>query len=169
VLFMPGPCNYARPGVPSLAFTLVERTILDDDGGEITIAVPSFEEAPVQANPDDIINRQSKVHGAGRGPDPAKTAELAIALVEFLKDKGPVFLSELFDEFGSKEFLDEQKWNHKSDRFEWSNTTALYRAAPYVQKLEPPHDGWVVITSKDNPSLRSLNGRARWMLQRLDF
>jgi hypothetical protein len=166
VLFMPGPCNYARPDVPSLAFRLVERTIPDGDGGEITIAVPEFDPAPVDVDADDVVNRQSKVRSGTRGPDPVRTNELAIALVEFLNGKGPVFLGELFDEFGSKGFLGENKWNPKEDRHEWTNKKALYRAADAVATLGPPHNGWMVATSKDDASLRSISGKVRWAVRK---
>jgi hypothetical protein len=168
ILFMPGPCNYAKQEIPSLAFTLVERTIEDGDGEDLTIAVPVFDPTPVQADPDDIVNRQAKAKGGTRGPDPAKTSELAIALVTFLQDKGPVFVGEIFDHLGRQGFLGEQRWNPKKDRLEWSNQTAVYRAAEAVAMLKPPHDRWLVATSKDDPSLRSFSGKARWELRRRD-
>jgi hypothetical protein len=166
ILFMPGPCNYAKADLPSLAFTLIERTIPDDEGGTITLAVPQFDPDPVQVDPDDIVNRQSKNHTGSRGPDPAKTTLAAIALVEAMKDQGPVFLGSLFDTLGAKGFLGERRWNPKTDRFEWSGASAIYRAAAAVANLPAPHDGWQVVTSKDDPSLRSTNGHARWELRR---
>ena len=167
ILFMPGPGNYARPDVAALAFTLVERTIPDEEGGQLTIAIPEFDSNPVEVEADDVVNRQSRVKATeSRGPDPVQTTKLAIAMKTFLSGKGPVYLKELFDEFGKQGFLGHKKWNPKKNREEWSNERALYRAGESVEALEAPNDGWEVATSKQDPGLRSSDGRVRWALRR---
>ncbi len=166
VLFMPGPSNYAGPDVPSLAFRMVERTIPDDEGGQITIAVPEFDAGTVEADPDDIVNRPARVKAGTRGPDPSETPKLAVWLVEFLNSKGPVYFGEIADAAGQAGHLGTQKWNAAKGRQEWSKFTAIYRAVDAVLTLPAPSDGWEVVTSKMDPSLRSASGKVRWALRR---
>jgi hypothetical protein len=166
VLFMPGPCNYTRADIPSIAFTIVEKTIPDGEGGEITVAVPEFAIETVEADPDDVVNRQAKSKCGSRGPDPSSTPKLALWLIDFLKSKGPVFLGEIADAAGQAGFLGTQRWNPEKNHQEWSSFTAIYRAADAVEKLPAPDDGWEVVTSKKDPALRSITGKARWAIRK---
>jgi hypothetical protein len=168
VLFMPGPSNYARADLPSLAFTIVERTVQDSEGGEIKIAVPEFEAGTVEADPEDIVNRPARAKGGSRGPDPSETFKLALWLVQFLDGKGPVYFGEIVDAAGQAALLGSQRWNPAKERQEWTKFTAIYRAADYVAKLPAPNDGWEIVNSKKDPSLLSISGKVRWALRRQD-
>ncbi len=168
VLVMPGECSYSKRSQGALAFNIIERTIADDEGGQITIGVPEFEVETVEVDPDDIVTRQVRTKGGTRGPDPSATTKLAEWLVEFLKDRGPITLGEIAESAGQAGHLGSQKWNPAKERNDWTKFTTLYRAADAVTKLDPPLDGWKIATSKQDPNLRSVSGAARWALIRED-
>jgi hypothetical protein len=167
-LVMAGDCSYARRSQAALAFRIVEQTIPDDECGEITIAVPEFEAGTVEADPDDIVTRPPKGKGGARGPAASEAPKLAEWLVTFLKDQGPVKLGEIAESAGQAGLLGVQKWNAKRSRDEWSKFTTLYRATAIVPELPAPLDGWEIVTSADDPSLKSVGGAARWLLKRRD-
>jgi hypothetical protein len=164
--FMPGPCNYAPAGMESLAFSIVDREIPDGEGGVMNIAVPEFENGTVDVDPEAIVNAACQRKKSGPGPDPSETPKLAIWLANFLNGKGPVFLGEIIDAAGQAGLLGVQRWIDKKNRNEWTKCTTLYRAADAVEHLDPPDDGCEIITSKKDPSLKSISGAARWALKR---
>ena len=162
-LFMPGPGNYADADTPSIAFGLVERTIPDDEGGTITIAVPEFDPLTVTANADEVVNRQCR--HSKPGPPAVEANKLAKFLVELLWREGVTLLAKIADEAGAAGLLGKQTIGGDG-RTKWSGFTALYRAVEAVPNLPPPYDGWIIVTSKDDPSLKSANGKARWEARR---
>jgi hypothetical protein len=166
-LVMAGDCSYAPRHQDALIFRVVERTIPDEEFGPIAIAVPEFSAETVEVDPDDIVTRAPKGKGR-RGPDAVVGPKLAAWLTTSLRDRGPVLLGEIADEAGQAGLLGEKRWNAKKGREEWSKFTVLYGAVDLVPGLPPPDDGWEVVTSKDDPTLRTLNGRARWLLRRRD-
>jgi hypothetical protein len=165
VLFMPGPGNYARADLPAIAFSMVDKTIPDSEGGTITITVPEFDKGTVDVDPDDVVNRKPAKAGA-RGPDPTEKPKFAEWLIGFLKDKGPVFVRAIIEAAGLAGLIGTPTWNPKYNRNDWSNLTALYRAGDSVEHLPPPHDGWEIVTSKKDPTLRAVASGTRWALRK---
>jgi putative DNA primase/helicase len=160
-LFVQGKCNIAPDDLPAVAYSLVKTTI-PSPAGEIETAYPVFEADTVKVNLQEVMGG-----GNGkRGPEPVKSLEIARFLVEFLKGKGPVFLGEIMDVAGSRKLIGEPCINQGYPS--WTYRSGLYRAVEEVRGLPAPDDGWAVVTSKDEPSLRSMNGKARWELRRAD-
>ncbi len=164
-LFMPGPCNYADADTPAIAFTIVERTILDDAGNPMAIAVPEFDPVPVQVNPDDVVGRQ--VRRSKPGPPAVEAGKLAKFVLDLLRRDGVTLLAKIADEAGAAGFLGKQTVD-ADGRTKWSGFTALYRAVDAVPGLPSPDDGWVIVTSREDSSLRNANGKARWMAKTSD-
>jgi hypothetical protein len=162
-LFMPGPCNYADADTPSIAFTIGLRDIPDDEGGMISVAVPEFDPVTVAANADEVVNRQSR--RSTRGPAATEIPKLAKLLLDRLRsERGPMLLGAIADEAGNAGLLGKQVL--KNGRAEWTGFTTLYRAVDAVPNLPPPDDGWEIVTPKEDPTLRMVNGKARWEARR---
>ncbi len=106
----------------------------------------------------DLMNSRE---GRGRGPLPMLILKLAKFLVEFMRGKGPVMLGEIAQAAGQAGLIGKQKPDGK-----WSMFTKLYDAVESVPKLAAPDGGWKIVTSKDDPSLVSIAGKAKWELRR---
>ena len=158
-LFVQGKCNIAPDDLPAVAYTLVKTTV-PSPAGEIETAYPVFEADTIKVNLQEAMGG-----GSGkRGPEPIKTAEIARFLVEFMKGKGPVFFGEIMDVAGARKLIGEPCLSQGYPS--WTYKRGLYRAIEEVPSLPAPDDGWSVVTSKDDSSLRSINGKARWELRR---
>jgi energy-coupling factor transporter ATP-binding protein EcfA2 len=157
-LFVQGKCNIAPDDLPAVAYSLVKTTV-PSPAGEIETAYPVFEADTIKVNLQEAMGG-----GSGRrGPEPVKTLEIAKFLVEFMKGKGPVFLGAIMDEAGARKLIGEPTMDKGHPT--WTNRRGLYKAIDEVSRLPKPDDGWVVVTSKEDPSLLSTNGRARWQLR----
>jgi putative DNA primase/helicase len=157
-LFVQGKCNIAPDDLPAVVYTLVKATI-PSPNGEIETAYPVFDAETVK------VDLQEAMGGGGhkRGPEPIKTTEIARFLVEFMKGKGPVFLGEIMEVAGARNLIGTPTTDR--GRPSWTYKRGLYRAIDEVPSLAAPDDGWKVVTSKDDPALLSLNGKARWELR----
>jgi hypothetical protein len=124
--FMPGPCNYSPSGLESLAFKLVEKEILTEEGESIVVAVPEFEPGTVDVNPQDIV---SVVGRKKPGPQSKVQKELAEWLYERLKDTLPVSAGLLYNE--AAEAFEHAKPNPLGVKTDgrWSKGRNLMRAA----------------------------------------
>lgn len=161
-VFALAKCNVAPDNLPAIGFRIEERT-LPSEAGDITTAVPVFDDEPMEISLHEAMT-EDKGAGGKRGPDPAKTRKLAQWLVDFMKDKGPVYLSDIIEAAGDEGFLGKpmEEGAHKY------RSTALYRAAEQVPRLQMPPQ-WEIVTSKQDKALEGLRlrdgGRARWMLK----
>jgi putative DNA primase/helicase len=158
-LFVQGKCNIAPDGLPAVAYSLVKTTV-PSPAGDIETAYPVFEAETVK------VDLHEAMGGGKRGPEPVKTIEIARFLVEFMKDKGPVFFGEIMEVAGSRKLIGEPCVSEGYPS--WTYRSGLYRAIREVPELPAPDDGWIVVTSRDEPSLRSMKGKARWELRRAD-
>lgn len=156
------------PKQPALAYA-IEPFSYESGGKVISTSRLKFEEKTFAADEYELAQGQKDAHrGRKRGPDPAKMNELVRFLFDFMKGKGPVLLGEIGEAAGKAELIGSQVWDEKKGRYKWSNFSALYDAAERVAELPAPDDGWVIITSKVDPDLRSTSGHARWLLRRAD-
>ena len=158
-LFIQGKCNIAPDDLPAVAYSLFKTTV-PSPTGEIETAYPVFEADTVKVDLNEAMGGGA---ASKRGPDPIKTAEIARFLVEFMKGKGPVFLGEIMEVAGARKLIGEPCMNKGYPS--WTYKSGLYRALEEVPRLPAPDDGWEVVTSKDDASLLSLNGKARWQLR----
>ena len=158
-LFVQGKCNIAPDDLPAVAYTLV-KVMVPSPNGEIETAYPVFDPETVKVDLQEAMGGGS---GRKRGPEPMKTTEIARFLVEFLKGRGPVFLGEIMDVAGGRRLIGEPCTDR--GRPSWTNKRGLYKALDEVPNLPPPDNGWTVVTSKDDPALLSMNGKARWQLR----
>jgi hypothetical protein len=166
VLVMPGPGNYGKAGQKALTFTIVEREIRGSTGEAITIGVPEISTETIQVDPDEIVNRQPARRENRPGPQTAKLDDLVWFLFDFMKDKGPIFLRDIIGAAGDAGHIGERVEDEKTGRFRWKGVRRLYEAADRISKSSAPDDGWIVVTSADDPSLRSVDGRTRWIMIR---
>jgi hypothetical protein len=150
-------CNNAPDDLPAIGFK-VEGRMVDSDGQQIETAVPVFDAETMTIDIREAMNQDK---GAGkRGPDPAKKKELAIRIVEFMKDRGLVPVHEMFRMAGAAGYLGAEKADGR-----WSSPNPLYRAKDYVPELEAPHDGWEVVTSREDGTICDIKGGHRWLLR----
>jgi hypothetical protein len=133
-LFMPGDCNYGKPDLPALAFVVVDTTIPDGQGGEVTIGIPEFQPDPVAVDVDDIVNHQAGRKGP-RGPRPLKTDQFAEWLRQALKD-GAVAIFQLIDRARAEKLLAEPTAHNPKP-----SLTSLYHARDRLPTLYP---GWEI-------------------------
>lgn len=161
-LFSLAKCNVARDDLPSLRFHIEERTVQGEDG-PVATAVPVFDAETVRV---DLHEAMTSDKGATRGRPSVETPKLAAFLVEFMHGKGPLHLGAIADAAGDAGFLGRNVVDPNTGRSKWTAFTALYRARSEVEKLPDPLDGWVVVTSKEDPSLRGVNNTTRWALRR---
>ncbi len=158
-LFMQTDNTLARSDLPSVAFTLEPRDVVNQKTGlTFQIWVPKFEDQTVQVDPADVLN------GVGRkprGPAPVQTLKLAKFLLDLLRDNGPVLLGKIADDVGTKGYLGNML-STADGKTKWSGFNNLYRAIEQVPKLPAPDEGWRIMTSKDDPGLRSVDGKVRW-------
>ena len=153
--FKQAKCNNAPDDLPAIAYR-IEKKIVPSDSGDIETVIPVFEAATVDISLSDHLN------GPGSRPGPVATAipRLARFLLGFMKEKGPVLLGEIAQAAGEAGLLGK----HKDGK--WTSFTFLYRAVDAMPQLPPPDDGWKIVTSKDEPDLLSVKGKARWQLRR---
>ena len=102
-----------------------------------------------------------------RGPAPVNTDKVARFLLDFLKLPRIAFLSEIIAAAGAAGLVGKLIADKDGAR-SGSNLTALYRGADAVPTLPAPDDGWIIITPKDDPAMKSVDNRARWQLRRAD-
>jgi putative DNA primase/helicase len=159
LLFKQAKCNNAPDDLPAIAYSLKTMAV-PSPLGDIEASFPEFEPDTVQVDLSAAMGGTSRK----RGPDPVKTTELAKFLVEFLAAKGPVHLGEIAEEAGKRGLIGNATIHQ--GRPSWTGFTGLYRAIDDVPGLPAPDNGWTVVTSKDDPALRSMNGKARWQLRR---
>jgi hypothetical protein len=153
-LFVQAKCNNAPRDLPAIGFEIVTK-LIPSLQGEIEVSYPVFADAPI------VCDLKHAMAGS-KTPGPAAIAvpKLAKFLLEFMEGKGPVMLGEIAGAAGAAGHLGKQKDGR------WTMFSNLYDAIKYVSEMHPPDDGWKVVTSKDDPSLKSVNGKARWMLLR---
>ena len=125
--------------------------------------VPVFEKETVKILLADHLGGEK----GKRGPAPVSTDKLAVFLVEMLKGKGPLFLARHRGRGGGRR-VHRQAGSRQGRPPKWSYFSGLYRAVEAVPSLPAPNDGWTVATSKDDPGLKSVDGRARWALRRAE-
>jgi hypothetical protein len=147
----------------------IEAFNYDKDGKTIETSKAKFEEQTFEADEYELrCGQKTARRGKARGPEAVRLTELTTALFDFLKGKGPVLLGEIAQAMGEKGLLGVQADDPKTGRTRWTMFTKLYEAISRIPTLPEPDAGWVVVTSKDDPSLLSLNGKARWLLRRAD-
>ena len=152
-------CNNAPDYLPAIAFK-VEKRVIQSPLGEIETVVPVFEADTVKIDLANVMNGEKKT----RGPAPMAIPALARFLVSFLKGSWSP-LCEIADEAGKAGLIGKRKPDPKTGKFGWSQFSNLYEAVREVPNLDGEHGGWTVVTSRDDPGLRGLDGRARWLLR----
>lgn len=158
------------PPQPAIAYS-IEGYSYDKGGKTITTSRCKFEEKTFVIDEYDLAQGQREARRGRRGPEPAKLEDLVRFLFEFMKGKGPLFLSDIIDAVGKAGHIGKQVEDEKTGRPRWKGLGRLYEAADRIPRLAHPDDGWIVVTSKDRPSLRAVglnSNRARWLLQRAD-
>jgi hypothetical protein len=160
-LFKQAKCNNAPRDLPAIAFEIMTSTI-PSPRGEIETIYPSF-----AADTVSVDLREALVGGKGAGRPGISAARLAEFLFDFLKGKGPVLLGEIASAAGAADLIGKQR-EGKNGRIEWTGFTNLYRAVDGVASLPTPRNGWIVATSKEDPTLKDTQGRARWLLRKAD-
>jgi hypothetical protein len=157
-LFMPGPCNYADADTPSIAFSIVERDIPDDEGGTMVVAVPMFEPGTVDANPDDVVSRRTR--GANAGP--SKAVLLAKWVLDYLRERGaPIQKGAVYDAAGDAGHIGEYGPTGKDKKLRWSDGYLLFRAVKKVPSLQGDDAGWLIDEIE-------LDGRGYWQAIRAE-
>jgi hypothetical protein len=134
---------------------LVEKIIPDSEGGEITITIPEFEAALVDADPDDIVNRKSQ-KATSPGPAPEKTVKAAKWLLKYLVEQCSeqwTALKTLFDAAGAMGFVGVQKPD-KYGHLRWSIPATLYQARNLILTLPDPDNGWMIDDMKEGNCVR---------------
>jgi hypothetical protein len=99
-----------------------------------------------------------------RGPAPINTNKIAKFLLEHLRIKRIDFLSDIAAAAGAAGLIGKPSMHN--GRPSWSGFNGLYRGIDALPTLPPPDDGWIIATSKDEPALKAVDGRARWQLRR---
>lgn len=157
--FLPGPCNYSPAGLEALAFKLVEKEIMTEDGEVIIVAVPEFETATVDVSAQDIV---SVVGRKKPGPQSKVRTEIAEWLYDRLKDSLPVGAGLLHNE-AAEAFADRRPnpmGTKQADGY-WSNGRNLRRAADVdLPELGYPRNGKRVEKYQDPTQ----NNRWYWRL-----
>jgi hypothetical protein len=157
-LFKQAKCNNAPRDLPAIAFEIVTRMI-PSPKGEIETCYPVFAAETV-----DVDLKEALSGGKSRGPAPTNTEKLARFLLEHLKVKKIDYMSAIAAAAGAAGLIGKPTI-HKG-RSSWTGFNGLYRAIEAIPTLPPPDDGFEVVTSKDDPTLRGANGRARWQLRK---
>jgi hypothetical protein len=155
-LFKQAKCNNAPRELAAVGFE-VEKAMVESASGEIETVLAKFSELPV-----DVDLREALAGSKSRGPVGVMVPKLAKFLVDFLKGKGPVLLGEIGSAAGEAGLLGSLRADGR-----WSMFTQLYAAIRLIPGLPAPDDGWVVVTSKEEPELRSVGNKARWVLREL--
>jgi hypothetical protein len=157
-IFTQVKCNIAPDNLPSIGFRIETRPVATEDG-EIETAVPIFDATPIESF--DVHDAMTSDKGTGtRGPAPTKRVDLAAWLVDHMKEQGPILFAKLVDEAGEAGFLGAENADGR-----YQGLTNLYRARDYIPKLPEPHAGWEIVTSKEDGSLMSSNGKHRWLMK----
>jgi putative DNA primase/helicase len=119
-----------------IAYQITEATI-SHGAVEIPTCKLEFSEAPEDIDANEVLNSRPRKRGSTSGQGLAD----ALWLLERLqRDARPVALMDLIDEAGALGMLGK----YDPDKGRWSNLTRLYRARDRIEKLEAPHDGWIV-------------------------
>jgi hypothetical protein len=156
------------PRQPAIGYTIEP---FDYPKGEKVISTSraKFEDKTFEADEYELRCGQKEARrGKPRGPDAVRLTELTTSLFDFLKGKGPVLVGEIAQAMGEKGLIGVQVEDPKTGRTRWTMFTNLYVAIKRVPALPSPDDGWMVVTSKDDSSLLSVHGKARWLLKRAD-
>jgi hypothetical protein len=155
-LFKQAKCNNAPRDLPAIGFEIVTKMI-PSAKGEIETCYPVFASDPV------VMDLKEAMAGR-RSPGPVGVAvpKLAKFLLDFLGGKGPVMLGEIAQAAGDAGHLGKQKEG------KWTMFTNLYDAIKALPGLPRPDDGWKIVTSRDEPDLKSVNGNARWVVRRVE-
>ena len=87
-----------------------------------------------------------------RGPAPVNADRIAKFLPEHLDFKRTDLLHAIAAAAAALGLIG--KPTTSKDRASWTGFNNLYRGAAALPGLAPPDDGWMVVTSKDDPSLK---------------
>jgi energy-coupling factor transporter ATP-binding protein EcfA2 len=144
-IYKQAKCNNAADDLPALAFKMVRAVITSSSGVEIQTAFPEFEPETIQVDLSDAMGKKPQ-----RGPAPLKTMEVALCLLDYLRQEGrPVRLADVFAAIGATGKIGHLKQNDRG-QLRWSSGSILYEAQRRVPSLPEPNIGWA-IEAYDHP------------------
>ncbi len=153
--FKQGKCNNASEDLTAIGFR-IESRIVHSSAGDIETAIPVFDAEGTHIDLAEAMAGEKKP-GKRRGREPAKTAELAAWLFDYLASEGrPVQAGPLFDAAAT---AFPEMMGEKQDNGLWAKGNNLHRAADHIPRLESPRDGAEVAKLRDPDS-----GRWFWRL-----
>jgi hypothetical protein len=156
------------PDQPAIGYT-IEGFTYEHKGKTIATSRTKYEPETFDVDEDDLrLSQKEARRGNARGPAPVILDKLTHLIFDLLKGKGPVALGEIAAAAGEAKLLGKQVEDEKTGKLKWTRFNSLYDAIKRIPMLPAPEDGWIVVTPKDDPALRSLNGKARWLMRRAD-
>ena len=125
--------------------TVHSWAIPGDSQGE---APTAYTLRPLNGLAFEVLNGAKKA----RGPAPVNADRIAKFLPEHLDFKRTDLLHAIAAAAAALGLIG--KPTTYKDRASWTGFNNLYRGAAALRGLAPPDDGWMVVTSKDDPSLK---------------
>jgi hypothetical protein len=129
-------------------------------------AVVNWLESAEMTHKDFLAQRKAEnSKGAGHGPNPVKYTMGAVELLRIMREPVIMQVDQIVKALGDGGYLG--KWDE--DKRDWKNRPSVYRYKDFVPELEPPLDGWEILTSDNDPSLACVgSNKKRWHLVRKD-
>jgi len=139
-LFKQAKCNNAPDDLSALAFSIEKAMVPSATGLDIETSYPVFEAEPVHVDLQEAMGKKGHGH---RGPSPQRTLEVAVWLLDYLRQEGqPVRVRHVFEAAGAKGYVGELK--DEKGRLRWSGGRTLYTAKERVPELPEPNRGWTI-------------------------
>jgi hypothetical protein len=153
--------NNAPDGLPAIAFRIEQRELVSRDGEVIETVTPVWD-GTVEIDAADVLASGAK--DARRGPEPSRKLEIALWLLNQLRDASGnrEAVCQLIEEAGDKGFLG------KRENGRWKSLTMLYKARDHIAGLPEPDNGWAVEEQEIESTVRRATSGPRkfWHLIR---